>query len=109
MIHKGDDVEVHWPALECWCIATVLHALGDDTYRVQFGKIGEAVIADVAMQHLRLYRNSIEESNEGRKQRQANTCLLQYQNSLESIFAAEKERLDSVKRGGLARPQCAAK
>ncbi len=105
MIRKGDDVEVYWPALECWCRATVLHALGDDTYRVQFGKTGAAVIADVAMQR------TLAKRNEGRKRQQAKARLLQCQNSLESIFEAEEERLDSIRHGGLARLQlqCATK
>jgi hypothetical protein len=55
LIFEGNHVEVYWPAMDSWWKARVLHILGKDSYRVQFGNTGCVVIADVARQHLRVH------------------------------------------------------
>jgi hypothetical protein len=70
LIFEGNHVEVYWPAKYSWCKARVLHVLGKDSYRVQFGNTGcVVVIADVARQHLRLHgqQHPNDEDDEGRK------------------------------------------
>jgi hypothetical protein len=69
LIFEGNHVEVYWAAMHSWWKAQVLHILGKDSYRVQFGNTDCVVIADVARQHLRLHgrQHPNDEDDEGRK------------------------------------------